>query len=190
MAIFHIFSNLWEGGRARFLLQVSPDHTKLRKWGQFIGAPLVRTDLITRAKQHSRFNLTGSYMTHQDWNKTGGSMWELKCVFTIKGIIFHTGNEQRWVRGQLHSSRVVSFVEFGQEVCRSRLFVLVEITHHVGLLLPDVDGFLQFHFTLRCEWETVQWDEHLHRLRRHQYQRSSWDCLLAACWVGEVSHLP
>lgn len=78
-------------------------------------------------------------------------MRELKCVFTIKGNIFHIGNEQRRVRGELHSSRVVSFVEFGQEVCRSRLFALVEITHHVGLLLPDVDGFLQFHFALRRE---------------------------------------
>lgn len=54
------------------------------------------------------------------------------------------------------SSRVVAFVEFGQEVGWSGFFGLVEIAHHVGLLLPDVDRFFQLHLTLQWESETAQ----------------------------------
>lgn len=42
----------------------------------------------------------------------------------------------------------MTFVEFGQEVGGTRLLGLVEKPHDVRLLFPDVDGFLQFHFTL------------------------------------------
>lgn len=55
------------------------------------------------------------------------------------------------VRGQqsaAHSSRVVTLVEFGQEVGAAGLLALVEVAHDVGLLLPHVDGFLELHFAL------------------------------------------
>lgn len=85
-------------------------------------------------------------------------MWVLKCVFTAKGNIGHTGHklcrERSEVRAQLHSSRVVTSVEFGQEVGGTRLLGLVEIAHHVGLLLPDVDRFLELHLPLRITQRT------------------------------------
>lgn len=46
-------------------------------------------------------------------------------------------------------SGVVSMVKFGQEVGRARCLGLVEVTHHVRFLLPDLDGLLKLHFTLR-----------------------------------------
>lgn len=39
-------------------------------------------------------------------------------------------------------------VEFGKEVSGTSLLRLVEVAHYVGLLLPDVDGFLELHLTL------------------------------------------
>lgn len=54
----------------------------------------------------------------------------------------------------IDSSRVVTPVEFGQEVSWTRLLSLVEIAHYVGLLLPDVDGLLEFHFPLRMSEHT------------------------------------
>lgn len=64
----------------------------------------------------------------------------------------HTGHMQRWAGSkasrQPHSSWVVTLVEFGQEVGAARLLALMEIAHYVGLLLPDVDRFLELHFAL------------------------------------------
>lgn len=74
----------------------------------------------------------------------------VKCVFTVKGNICHSGHKQ--IGGQrsaaVHSSRVMTLVEFGQEVSGTRLLSLMEIAHYVGLLLPDVDRFLELHFPL------------------------------------------
>lgn len=47
------------------------------------------------------------------------------------------------------SSWVVALVEFGQEVSGTSFFSLVEISHYVSLLLPDVDCFLELHLPLR-----------------------------------------
>lgn len=45
-------------------------------------------------------------------------------------------------------------VEFGKEVSRTSLLSLVEVAHYVGLLLPDVDRFLEFHLTLQVKQHT------------------------------------
>lgn len=76
----------------------------------------------------------------------------VRCVFTANGNMGHTGHMQRWAGSeasrQPHSSWVVTMVEFGQEVGAARLLALMEIAHYVGLLLPDVDRFLELHFAL------------------------------------------
>lgn len=76
----------------------------------------------------------------------------VRCVFTANGNMGHTGHMQRWAGSeasrQPHSSWVVTMVEFGQEVGAARLLALLEIAHYVGLLLPDVDRFLELHFAL------------------------------------------
>lgn len=75
----------------------------------------------------------------------------VKCIFTIKRNSCQIGHNQKTghrAGRELYSSLVVSPVEFGQEVGGARFFRLVEIAHYVGLLLPDVDRFLKFHFPL------------------------------------------
>lgn len=75
----------------------------------------------------------------------------VKCIFTIKRNSCQIGHNQKTghrAGRELYSSLVVSLVEFGQEVGGARFFRLVEIAHYVGLLLPDVDRFLKFHFPL------------------------------------------
>lgn len=51
-------------------------------------------------------------------------------------------------RLRVNLSRIVARVEFGQKVFRSRGFRLMEIPHDVSPLLPYINGFLKFHFSL------------------------------------------
>lgn len=45
----------------------------------------------------------------------------------------------------------MTLVEFGQEVGGPRFHGLMEIAHYVGLLLPDMDRFLEFHLALESD---------------------------------------
>lgn len=66
-------------------------------------------------------------------------------------VTLDTSKDGSEVSRQRYSSRVVALVEFGQEVSGTRFLGLVEIAHYVGLLLPDVDCFLEFHFPLEIK---------------------------------------
>ncbi len=66
-------------------------------------------------------------------------------------VTLDTSKEGSEVSRRLHSSWVMTPVEFGQEVSGTRFLGLVEIAHYVGLLLPDVDRFLEFHLPLRVK---------------------------------------
>lgn len=72
------------------------------------------------------------------------------CIYNKGGtsVTLDTSKEGSEVSTQLHSSWVMTPVEFGQEVSGARFLSLVEIAHYVGLLLPDMDCFLEFHFPL------------------------------------------
>lgn len=72
-----------------------------------------------------------------------------KPVFTSKRNTLDSNKDGSEVRLQLQSSRVMTLVELGQEVRRLRFFICAEIAHQVGLLLPGVSRFLEFHFTLK-----------------------------------------
>lgn len=45
----------------------------------------------------------------------------------------------------------MTLVEFGQEVSGPRFLGLMEIAHYVGLLLPDMDCFLELHLALESD---------------------------------------
>lgn len=72
------------------------------------------------------------------------------------------------VKGQ--RSRVVSVVEFGEEVSGTRHLGLMEVAHDVSFLLPDVDGFLQLHLALK----------HTHGFRSNTHTRVTPKNTLAA----------
>lgn len=46
------------------------------------------------------------------------------------------------------SSKIMSSIKFREEVCRSWCLCLMEVPHHVSLLLPDLYSLLKLHLTL------------------------------------------
>lgn len=77
-----------------------------------------------------------------------------KCIYSSKCYRTHSvsgcrlGGTEASVVGEEVNLRVVTLVKFRQEICGARRLSLAEVAHHVGLLLPDVDGLLQLHLTL------------------------------------------
>lgn len=99
-----------------------------------------------RCKQQHPFSFSRPFKIHFRTKDTTG-VWVCKCVFTIKGNICHRGRSKAGSEVS-RGSWVVSAVELGQEVLGTRLFALVEESHDVGLLLPDVDRLLELHLPL------------------------------------------
>lgn len=92
--------------------------------------------IVVRELQLSEISVQEGRLTHFRFgtNDTTLGFLGFKHVFTIKGNIYHTGHR--------HNSRVVTTVEFGEEVGGTSFLALTEVAHYVSPLFPDVDRFL------------------------------------------------
>lgn len=72
------------------------------------------------------------------------------CIYIKEEHLSHWSQAHRSQRSRhkLVNLRVMSLVEFGQEVRGSLIFGLRKIAHYVSSLLPNLNCFLKFHFTL------------------------------------------
>lgn len=82
------------------------------------------------------------------------------CIYIIEEHLPHWSQAKRSQKSshKLYKLRVVSLVEFGQEISGTWFRGLAKIAHYVSFLLPNIDRFLKFHFTLGMRqdiWKNV-----------------------------------
>lgn len=72
------------------------------------------------------------------------------CIYIKENHLSHWSQAKRGQKSSLKLSklRVMSLVEFGQEVSGTWFLGLGKIAHYVSSLLPNMDCFLKLHFTL------------------------------------------